>query len=91
MGKTLSEPRAVGWLGQYHFELSPHRWSSAWLANFGELPHNLSGIETRSYKTVEECLIHNPSQWDKRGYLNFKGTDIRLFSDMNQVIQEWLS
>ncbi|HEY9701234.1 MAG TPA: hypothetical protein V6C58_02255, partial [Allocoleopsis sp.] len=25
MGKTLTEPRAVGWLGQYHFLLSPTR------------------------------------------------------------------
>lgn len=92
MGKTLSEPRTVGWLGQYHFELSPTRqYTSAWLADFGELPHNLSGISTRSYKSVEECLIQNPSQWDKNGYLNFSGKDVKIFTDMESVISEWLS
>jgi len=92
MGKTLSEPRAVGWLGQYHFDLSPRQYTSAWLADFGELPKHLDGgIQTRSYKSVEECLIKNPSQWDKSGYLSFSGKDVKIFTDMKTVINEWLS
>ncbi|HEY9704090.1 MAG TPA: hypothetical protein V6C58_16690, partial [Allocoleopsis sp.] len=90
MGKTLTEPRAVGWLGQYHFLLSPTRqYTSAWLADFGELPKNLNGIETRQYKTVEECLIHNPPQWDKKGYLTFTGKDVKIFASMEEVVKEW--
>ena len=89
MGKTLTEPRAVGWLGQYHFLLSPRQWSSAWLADFGELSNVPNGIEIRKYKTVEECLTHNPPQWDKKGYLLFKGIDVKIFTNIDEVIKEW--